>query len=56
MNYLVKVWWMPKGKRCHTDFHEFRTAEEANDYADWKAEQFRKGVYEFDISIYQRIE
>ena len=56
MNYIVRAWWQPKGKMSHNDFWEFETEDEARDFADFKADQFRKRDCEFDVSIYQRIE
>ena len=56
MSYLVRAWWMPKGKMSHERFWEFETEEEARDFANWKADQLSNGGYEFDVSIFQRIE
>ena len=54
MSYLVRAWKEKNGK-MHNDFWEFETEEEANDFADWKANQLRKFGYEFDVRIYQQI-
>ena len=55
MNYIVRVLYTQKGKRTHLDYHEFNTEEDANDYADWKASEFRKNGYEFAVDVYKRI-
>lgn len=54
MNYIVRAWKAKDGK-SQNDFWEFETEEEANDFADWKANQLRKYGYEFDVRVYQQI-
>lgn len=53
-SYIVRAWKSKNGK-CHNDFWEFETEEEANDFADWKAKKLREQGYEFDVRVYQQI-
>ena len=51
MSYLVRV-----STAAEEDLHDFDTEEEANDYADWKADDLRKHGHEFfDVRVYEQI-
>lgn len=54
MKYIVRALKVKDGKP-QNDFWEFSTKEEAEDFADWKANQLRKYGYEFCVNVYELI-
>ena len=55
MNYIVRAIMFKDGKPDN-DLWEFETKEEAEDFADYKAKQLRKHVYDFAVNIYKLID
>ena len=54
MKYIVRALMFKDGK-SQNDFWEFFTKEEAEDFAEWKANQLRKYGYEFCVNVYELI-
>lgn len=51
-NYIVAIWWLDSVPM--TNYKSFYALEDAQEYANAKADALRKKGFDFDVSIYER--